>query len=238
VDDRWNEPTDPATGVRAGERYDHGGFAEARVKGDRNITVTDVRIRPTDIRGEESLVGQVMNNYDKPLSSLKLSIALYDTDHRRIIEQPFELSFMPPKSTLRFSLDYSLPTGGKVAAHQASAFAIPADQTVASWMIDPEECMTGVDSTGDVFILTGLTRNNTTYTITDVKIYVDFLSDEDIHLGMGIGKLDDSKRLPPRKSARFTVRFDTAKHNTFPDAVTKWIPRLWGKKVSNHAPGR
>lgn len=203
-----------------------GSATEIRAAGHANIRVTDMRFLG-GVSGQYTLGGEVRNDNDRALRSLKLLLRYHDGEGMTHFFSPVTLRHIPATGGVRFSLDCGQLQLADIRELSAAATGIEVSGGAICLPVDSMDCQ--LERRGQLVILTGKARNDTATAIRETRIYCDFFTARGIHIGSAEGKLDEGAELRPGKRAWFTVQFDTTDLDVIPDVVERFVIRIVGR---------
>jgi len=181
------------------------------------------------VPGRVDFVGEVRNNYDRPLITATVSVSILNEEGTPIASGSVTVHHIPAKGGVPFSIAFKTLTASKVAGAKGYAKGNQAGPVSVCWELPSGDCKKDFDKMSRTkFVLTGLVHNFHDFDVADTEVYVDFFDKDGRHLGNATGKLEKRyvDKIPSGKKAHFRVDFGTFD----PAIVGKWSARVIGRQ--------
>jgi hypothetical protein len=204
----------PTPGVTPGVTPGPGGAktpgaSPAGPPSDENIKSLGLHLIEGDVEASY-LTGEIVNRYPNAVQSVSLWIQAYKRDGKKAVDRIVKCTYVPAGGSARFSLPAGNLTDDEFDTSRSTVTATRVsqlDDLTVCWEIDPAEV--GLDATDRTkIVVTGTARNTYPQEVESVKVYVDFFTQEGIHVGQGVGTLEDGvEAIPPSKGKDFRVEY-------------------------------
>ena len=184
---------------RPGTPDGRGEATVQQVESDPKLSVTQTIVSAGPVGDITYVCGRVLSAYEVALQSITFTVYV---DGKRGPERRY--AYVPAGG----SIDYSICLGSERlddATVKVAAACRPAGEDLVIWSIPSREVMrSGTLADGSV-VWTGVTRNPSTVSVQNVKIYCDYFADDGVQAGSAIGALVQPDKIGRGQSAAFRI---------------------------------
>lgn len=179
------------------------------------------------------IAGRVRNLHARTVTRATLRVQIVTkTDGKPVKTYHTGCSYIPPGGSATFCVPYEGVKPGEIDI-KISADSELADASLACWAIDTSLAAREVRDRR-IIVLKGPTRNPRPFGVENAWVHAALFTDDRIPVGEVKGKLDPEHngRIPPGKTAHYTVEFDTrdAAGEIVPAPVTYYELRIIGRR--------
>lgn len=176
-----------------------GQATAQHVESDPKLSVTQTMVSAGAVGDITYVCGRAVSAYEVALQSITFTVYV---DGRRGPARRY--AYVPAGG----SIDYSICLGSERlddARVKVVAACKPAGEDLVIWSIPPREVMRSAVLADGGVVWTGVTRNPSTVSVQNVKIYCDYFADDGVQAGSAIGALVQPDKIGRGKSAAFRI---------------------------------